>query len=297
MPIEARPATDADLPALAALQQRYDTRWFGAPEHDETEVREELDRVKPLADRSRLLFQGHLLVAAAWWWRPEDATLLVDVEATEAVLDDVVAWLQRSGVVNVEALAEDAATVAALRRQGWQHHLSQFELLRDVAGLTDPRWPDGVEVSSIGAHGDETAETAEVHRLIYEEARWTDVPGHGARDLAEWRGLFLPEDVDRGQQVLARRDGRLVGAALGKTFSDGTGWVAQVAVAPDLRGSGLGSALIAEAFGRRVAAGARRLGLGVSAANADALRLYQRLGLEIDREWMAFRPATPQRTE
>src|SRR5919112_2052662 len=75
MPFEARPATDADVPALLALQQRYDIRWFGEPEHDELEVREALERVDPLSGRSRLLFDGDRLVAAAWWWRADCATL------------------------------------------------------------------------------------------------------------------------------------------------------------------------------------------------------------------------------
>jgi ribosomal protein S18 acetylase RimI-like enzyme len=33
------------------------------------------------------------------------------------------------------------------------------------------------------------------------------------------------------------------------------------------------------------------VGLGVSATNAGALRLYERLGLTIDREWMVYRAA------
>ena len=90
--------------------------------------------------------------------------------------------------------------------------------------------------------------------------------------------------------MLAWRAERLVGVALGKTFSDGTGWVSQVAVARDQQGRGIGSALLTEAFRRRLGAGATQIGLGVSAANPHALRLYQRLGLEIDREWMAYRP-------
>ena len=101
-----------------------------------------------------------------------------------------------------------------------------------------------------------------MHRLIYREARWADVPGHGDRPLPEWRDLFLAGE-DPAQQVLAWRDGAVVGAALGKTFSDGTGWVSQVAVRPDQRGRGLGRALLLEAFGRRLASGATRLGLGV----------------------------------
>ncbi len=127
------------------------------------------------------------------------------------------------------------------------------------------------------------------HRLVYEEAGWADVPGHESRDFEEWYGLFVAKE-DPEQQVLAWQDGRLVGVALGRTFSDGVGWVSQVAVPRDLQRRGLGRALILEAFGRRLAAGATSLGLGVSAANVDALRLYLDLGLVVDREWMVFAP-------
>jgi GNAT superfamily N-acetyltransferase len=129
---------------------------------------------------------------------------------------------------------------------------------------------------------------AAVHRLIYDEARWADVPGHAPRELDEWRSLFV-DGEDPEQQVLAWHSERLVGVALGKTFSGGMGWVSQLAVAPDQQGRGLGSALLAEALRRRLDGGATQLGLGVSAANPDALRLYERLGFRIDREWMAFR--------
>jgi len=40
-----------------------------------------------------------------------------------------------------------------------------------------------------------------------------------------------------------------------------------------------------------VSAGAKRLGLGVSAANPDALRLYLGVGLAVDREWRQYRPS------
>ena len=32
--MRTRPATLDDLPALTSLQGRWDTHWFGAPEHD-----------------------------------------------------------------------------------------------------------------------------------------------------------------------------------------------------------------------------------------------------------------------
>lgn len=288
MTLHARPATGADVPALLDLQQRWDKHWFGAPEHDEAEVRESFDRVDPLSEHSRLLHYGDRLVAAAWWWKDDDTSLLADpqqqVVEPAVAYDDLLPWLVSSGTAHVEALERDDQLRSALARHGWEHHLSQFELMRDAAGLPTPTWPVGVTTSSLG----DDAEA--VYRVIYDEAGWADIPGHGRRGFDEWRGLFLPDDVDPEQQVLAWQDERLVGVALGRIFSDGTGWVAQVAVPSDQQGRGLGTALLLAAFGRRSAAGAARLGLGVSAANAAALRLYLSIGLEVDREWMAYRP-------
>jgi len=288
MPFSARPATEADVRGIVELEVRWDTYWFGAPEHDEAEVRESFDRVDPLADRSRLLLDDGRLIAAAWWWRPDNTTILVDPSAASAAIyRDILPWLVDSGAGSAEALARDEELRAALAEHGWEHVHSQFELLRDPAGLPEPRWPDGVTVSSLGA-----GDVEQVYTLIYDDAAWADVPGHTRRDFDEWHSLFVAGN-DPDQQVVAREDGRLVGVALGKTFSDGTGWVAQLAVSHGQRDRGLGTALLAEAFGRRVAAGATQLGLGVSAANSDALRLYERLGLTIDREWMVHRPRQP----
>ena len=248
-------------------------------------MRAELRRAVPPTDRTRLLVDGERLVAAAWWWRPDDPTVLVDpdpgVDALAATRD-LVSWLGRSGAVQIEVLWRERTLVAALEEQGWAHVRSQFELVRPAEGLPAPTWPEGVTVSALGD------DPAEIHRLVYEGAGWADVPGHAERGLDEWVDLFVTGE-DAAQQVVARADGQAVGVAMGKVFPDGTGWVAQVAVRRDQQGRGLGSALLAEAFARRVAAGATQVGLGVSAANPGALRLYRRLGLEIDREWLVFR--------
>ena len=80
-----------------------------------------------------------------------------------------------------------------------------------------------------------------------------------------------------------------VGAAIGRTWSDGTGWVSQLAVAKGERGHGLGRALLLESLRRRVAGGAHSLGLSVEVVNRTALALYESVGLRIDREWMSYR--------
>ena len=281
--LQSRPAVAADLPALVELQRGWEAHWFGAAESDEDEVRDSFDRVEPLERCSRLLFDGDRLVAAAWWWQPDETSLHVSPAADlPAVYDDVLPWFVDSGASRVEALNRDELLRGALVRHGWTHLLSQFELSRDATPLPPPRWPQAVTTTTLDDHADA------VHRLIYVDAAWADVAGHRERELEEWRSIFVAGH-DPEQQVLAWHDGRLVGVALGKTFSDGTGWVSQLAVASDHRGRGLGTALLAEAFARRLAGGAVRLGLGVSAANPDALRMYLGLGLEIDREWMAYR--------
>ena len=271
------------MPALVALQERVDRHWFGQPEHDEAQVRESFDRVAPLALRSRLWFDDGLLAAAAWWWREDETTVLVDPRAdAPAVYDDLLPWLADSGATDVEALRQDVVFLTVLQQHGWQPIGSQFELVRDTSPLPSPRWPDAVTTTGLGDHA------LAVYRVIYDEAGWAQIPGHGHRGAEEWHSLFLAGE-DPGQQVLAWSGGRLVGVALGTTFSDGMGWVSQVAVTPDRQGQGLGSALLVEALRRRLAVGARRLGLGVSAANDDALRLYQRLGFDVDREWVRHR--------
>jgi ribosomal protein S18 acetylase RimI-like enzyme len=286
MVLRARPATESDLPGLVALQEREDKYWFGASEHDEAEVRESIVRASPLAQRCRLLRDDGQLVAAAWWWGPHDAWLMVDeITNAAAVYHDLLPWLAHSGVTRLEALDRDNRRREALARHGWEHFLSQFELIRDATPLPTARWPTGVTTTALGD------DTEAVYRVIYDEAGWAEIPGHGQRDFREWRSLFVSGE-DPQQQVLAWQDGRLVGAALGKTFSDGVGWVSQLAVSRDQQGRGLGTALLTEAFNRRLSAGSASLGLGVSAANGDALRLYLRLGLQIDREWMVHRPTS-----
>jgi ribosomal protein S18 acetylase RimI-like enzyme len=61
----------------------------------------------------------------------------------------------------------------------------------------------------------------------------------------------------------------------------------------DVRGRGLGRALLLELLRRHVAAGATSLGLEVQAANERALRMYVDVGLRIGREWRTYETAQP----
>ncbi|WP_426561470.1 GNAT family N-acetyltransferase [Angustibacter sp. McL0619] len=288
--MRARPATLDDVPAILALQRRWDTHWFGAPENDESEVRQSLNRVEPLAGHSLLLLDdAGELVGASWWWSG-DTRLIVDPAhaGDPASLDVLLPWLRAGGVRALESLATDQVQESALVRHGWRYEMSAYELIRQVTPdwvLAAPDWPDGVRTSDLRPD-----DAPDVHDLIYRRAGWASVPGHSERDLAEWQGLFLDDEAPLDQQVLAWDGETLVGAALGHTFSDGAGWVSQLAVAQDQRGRGLGRALLLESLHRRVSTGATALGLSVSALNPDALRLYLEVGLVVDREWRTYLP-------
>lgn len=286
-----RPATEDDAPALTQLWRAVDTHWFGAAEHDESEVLEELARLDDLEHDTRLTFEGDRLAGAVLRGRHESFVLVRPGAPSGPVHLDALSWLLRRPPARIEVLERDTHLLALLAEHRWRHAHSTFELSRPVSDdwpTADPTWPDGVDLCDA-----RTDELTDVHRLVYVEAGFADIQGHVLRTFDDWRAEFVGDRALTDSVLLARRDERLVGVAIVRTFSDGMGWISQLAVAPAERGLGLGRALVSESFRRLVGGGASAVGLGVSAANRGALRLYLGLGLDIDREWMVWDGPTP----
>jgi ribosomal protein S18 acetylase RimI-like enzyme len=288
--MQSRPATRDDIAATAELVARAETFWFGAPEEDEEEVGEHFDHVAAFETDSRVFIDDDRLVAVAMHnaydsWFVTDP----DQDVTRAVADDLISWYATFENSHVDVLDRDEAMRSALSAHGWRHARSSFELVRPVSAdwtIAEPRYPDGVELRPFT-----TDDASAMYHLIYVDAGWADIPGHPQREFDDWRHLFITDTTVPELQVLAWRGERLVGASTGRIFSDGTGWIAQLAVAKDERGNGLGRALLLEGLRRRREAGATVLGLAVQAENRNALNLYLDAGLQIDREWMEYRPA------
>jgi ribosomal protein S18 acetylase RimI-like enzyme len=78
--------------------------------------------------------------------------------------------------------------------------------------------------------------------------------------------------------VALDRAGAVRGIAIATHVAPGTGHVAQVCVAPELRSIGLGYELMRRTLCALAAEGAFEASLTVTSANAPAVRLYQRLG-------------------
>ena len=286
--MHSRPATRADIAAAAELAARAETFWFGAPEEDADEVAEHFDHVPSLETGSRVFLDGDAIVAVALH-NSHDAWFVTDPHLTGAVADNLIDWYAALDNPHLDALDRDTALRAALDGHGWRHARSSFELIRPVTDdwtLAEPRYPDGVETRDFAP-----ADAAAMYHLIYVDAGWADIPGHPHRSFDEWRGVFITDTTVPDLQVLAWRGDRLVGVSTGRIFSDGTGWIAQLAAAKDERGNGLGRALLLDGLRRRRDAGATVLGLAVQAENRNALGLYLDTGLEIDREWMEYQPA------
>lgn len=286
--MQSRPATRADIPLACELTARSDTAWFGAPESDETEIGEHFDQVNSFDDDTRLFTDGDRVLAVALR-NDIDAWFVTDPDpdATRLVADDLIDFYASFADTKMEVLDRDEVLRAALDAHGWTHRGSSFELMRAVREdwtLADPVWPDGVELRAFTVD-----DAAAMYHLIYVDAAWADVPGHPHRDFERWRSLFITDSTVPEQQVLAWRGDQLVGVSIGRIFSDGNGWIAQLAVARQERGHGLGRALLLESLRRRRAAGATSLGLAVQAENRKALDLYLDTGLQIDREWLEYR--------
>jgi ribosomal protein S18 acetylase RimI-like enzyme len=282
-----RAITEADLAAVAELVRRVETALFGAPEQDAAEIADRVREAEPLAARSRLAEEDGQVRGAAWSSRT-DAELAVDPDLEPlAVLAELLSWLEQLPAPELGVLSCDVALLDTLQERGWRHERSSFELFRDVSNdwqPAQPDWPDDVEVRA-----PQEEDLPDVHRLLYVDARWADVPGHHERPYEEWRRLFLA-GVPLDLQVVALRNRRPVGVALNRVFADGTGWVSQLAVARDDRGRGLGRALLLESLQRLRTAGAAVLGLDVQGSNDTALGLYLSVGLQVRREFRHFVP-------
>jgi ribosomal protein S18 acetylase RimI-like enzyme len=109
-------------------------------------------------------------------------------------------------------------------------------------------------------------------------------------DSSAWPG---DEKVRRWAAV---RDGGLLACLADTSARPGVGHLSAIAVHPDARGRGLGSAITAWAMRRLFAEGCDIVTLGVYADNKPGIRMYDRLGFTVDRAMTSgtLQPTDPQ---
>jgi GNAT superfamily N-acetyltransferase len=297
--IQLRAPVDADIEAMSRVVDAQDTAWWGAPDGDVDDLRQELERVRlasgSLDGGARVALVEDELVGVALSVGHGHTSVAVDAVADDAsdVRRALIGWLVEiadGGDVEIESPAQDTERLSDLAAMGFLPHRSSFELERPgtAAGLPEPVWPEGIVPVPFRLGVDDE----ELHEMIY--SFWTDVPGHTYRPLDEWRTVILAGPwFDTDLVVIARADagaGPIVGCALGRTFTGDVGWVTQLGVAHTARGLGLGRAILVEACRRLSELQPRIIGLGVEAENANALGLYRSVGFDVVREWIHCAP-------
>ena len=85
-----------------------------------------------------------------------------------------------------------------------------------------------------------------------------------------------------------RATGLAAGISLVSFVADDVGHIAEICVAPDARGTGLGYELLRQSIATLRDAGAKRISLTVTAANEEAVRLYARCGFREARRFYAY---------
>ncbi len=114
---------------------------------------------------------------------------------------------------------------------------------------------------------------------------------HGARkfisNILEFPGcgsFFLPGSII----ALDPSTGRLLGLCLASMVAFDVGHITQLCIDPDLRRSGLGYELLRRSLAALARANCRRVSLTVTAANLDAVRLYESMGFLTAHRFEAF---------
>ena len=106
------------------------------------------------------------------------------------------------------------------------------------------------------------------------------VPGNEPRSLESWQAAKVDkEGWDPALWLLHEDAAGLAGVVLCERWEDGAGYVDSLAVAPRVRGTGLGRALLLHGLAALRGAGLRTAELSVQGENASATRLYESVGM------------------
>ena len=289
----ARPATHDDVPGLFALICEVDVEEYGAPDYDESDLRDDFAR-----DRLDLARDTWVVVAAdgsfagfgiAWDKRPH--SLVMGETAVRPDGPDLYPWL-------VGAISRRAAEHAAVSGRAVAHLFNSEPNARRAAAITAAGY-EHVRVfrrMEVALDAAPPAPAADVVRLVtpddirtvweVQQESFADHYDFVPMPYDAWHRQFVATESYRPDLWwLAEEEGRVTGVLLAQAF-DGMGWVKTVGVLPSARGRGIATALLRTAFGRFRDVGFPRAGLGVDSDNATgAMALYERLGMTATRRY------------
>ncbi len=239
-----------------------------------------------VAGYSYLVSEGYKGLIGDLYVRRPFRTAANECRLLEAALDDL---FDVFGVNRIEAqlMMFHQPSAEAMPRSGWlrvyPRHFMAIPLER-AAGLRPGRAARQALIENWDARRLE--EAAQVIALAYRGHVDSDVNDQyrtpaGARrflhNIMQYGGcgtFFAPASF----VAVDVWTGRACGCSFASMISRGVGHITQICVAPTLKGRGLGYELMRRSLLALAEAGCRRASLTVTAANTDAVSLYERVG-------------------
>lgn len=284
--VDLDPADLAEVAAFLAAQQADPGRHIGYLNTDADAIAEQLAELEPLGTAGLVVARdaGRIVgaLAAEWdtepprcWWHGPFVAVDVDVDEVAGLLLARGRELLPETVTQQELCGDDRHVWLPefARRHGFAAEEASAVLGRDLGDDLPPRRATTVAVEDLDA-----AQRAAVATLHDELFRNTHTPGAKLVDGGTDRLLVVLEDgVPRGYVAVERQQ-------------DGEGYLDFLGVAPDARGRGFGSALVAAACHEmRDALGCRTTHLTVRESNVAARRVYATNGFVEERVIVPFR--------
>lgn len=215
----------------------------------------------------------------------EDAAVHPELRSREVSAHQVALaehWSGERGLARVQVVATSYPDRELLRTGGYRPVRIFWRMEVDLRRTEPPRAEPapGTEIRAYVPGEDDLAVHA-LHQAAFAE-HWQFVP----TPFDEWlRSRHERSDYDPALWQLAVDRGGLAGAAICFGVRQ-TGWVLDLAVAPDRRGRGLGRALLTAGFRELGLRGHTRVALEVDSENATgATRLYERAGMHVTRRF------------
>jgi mycothiol synthase len=163
-----------------------------------------------------------------------------------------------------------------LATAGYQRRRSYWRLVLELgAGVPVSPAPRGIALRELHPETD----AVELHAL--DALSFAENADYRLLSLDEFSGLHLrAHNLDPALSRVAVSGEAIVGFLLARRWDeDQVGYVDVLAVGPEHRRAGLGTAMLTSAFAAFAAAGLREAQLGVASDNPRALTVYERIGM------------------
>ncbi|WP_433214667.1 GNAT family N-acetyltransferase [Dactylosporangium sp. CS-047395] len=193
------------------------------------------------------------------------------------LLDLALARIAERGAAIVQAgvVPAEIAYVEALTARGFAFRLRRARMTRELTGQERP--PD----ARFGVRVMREDDLPRFHEVF--QTAFADLADHVPQDFATWRAsLAALPSVSWDEWLVAESGGVIVGIlqSSDQGVERGEGWVKNLAVLREHRGTGIGRALLEAAFAVYAAKGRTTAGLGVDVTNpTGAYQLYTSAGL------------------